>query len=170
MHTHTSLTSAESRYVPAVTVLVLEWPQCIPREKPISIQIMGELDCTCAPGCPNRNWDRQTKILMRKYGRKRHGRKGGESTGRQNGWQHLSLFIYYCCVLMRLWKSYDRARQAHLGGIQDILIFICFCTTSASRLVAPVTSMVHLIWQPKKASCNCSLPINKGHAELRICG
>lgn len=172
--THLSLTSAESRHVPAVTALVLEWPQRIPREKPISIQIIGELVCTCAPGCPNRNWDRQTKILMKcvglpreSMGEKDMGGRGEKSTGRQNGWQHLSLFIYHCCVLMsRPWKSYDRARQTHMGGTQHILIFISFCATSASHLVAPVTSMVHIIWQPKKSSCNYGLPIKKGHAEL----
>lgn len=169
--THTSLTSAESQYVPAVTVLVLEWPQCIPREKPISIQIIGELDCTCAPGCPNRNWDRQTKILMKCFVLPRESMGEKDMGGRgEKGWQHLSLFIYHCCVLMsRLWKSYDWARQTHMGGIQDILIFISFSATSASHLVAPVTSMVHIIWQPKKSSCNYSSPIKTRHAELRIC-
>lgn len=36
------LTSAGSLYVPAETLLVLEWPQCIPREKSISTQIDGK--------------------------------------------------------------------------------------------------------------------------------
>lgn len=128
-------------YFLTLAAAVLEWSQRSSGDKPISIQIDRDPDCTCAPGFPSSDSMRQAdkKILMnisvlasqgkewKKDGDWRRGRKLRVSRMDDNICLCLPATDVYCCeTLIEFGKILHRCKKGTFF-IREKVSFICAC-------------------------------------------